>query len=145
MLHQKKEYEKRIECQFEAFCKKVLRNEARKCYRELKRQRGREIPLEEIVVNHVQLLHYKLDFSVGHDFLAFGVPITIHDERLADKLISPVPPGPARRTASYRRMGATASAVSPATPQGAVHRAADHRQAERLSGRSKRAGGKHVS
>lgn len=41
--------------------------------------------------------------------------------------------------------GATASAVSPATPQGAVHRAADHRQAERLSGRSKRAGGKHVS
>ena len=87
VLHQKKEYEKRIECQFEAFCKKVLRNEARKCYRELKRQRGREIPLEEIVVNYVQLLHYKLDFSVGHDFLAFGVLITIHDERLADKLI----------------------------------------------------------
>ena len=32
-------------------------------------------------------------------------------------------------------MGPAASAVSPAAPQGAVHRAADHRQAERLSGR----------
>ena len=65
--------------------------------------------------------------------------------RAARGLLSPVPPDPARRTASYRRMGATASAASPATPQGAVHRAADHRQAERLSGRSKRAGGKNVS
>ncbi len=37
-------------------------------------------------------------------------------------------------------MGATASAVSPATPQGTVHRAAGHRQAERLSGRPERTG-----
>ena len=35
-----------------------------------------------------------------------------------------------RRTAPHRHLGTTAFAISPATPQGTVHRAADHRQAE---------------
>ena len=46
---------------------------------------------------------------------------------------------------SNAAMGSAASAISPAAPQGTVHRAADHRQAERLPCRPERTGGGHVS
>ena len=37
--------EERIRRQFDCLCKKVLRNEARNCYRDLKRRRQNEVPL----------------------------------------------------------------------------------------------------
>ena len=47
---------------------------------------------------------------------------------------------PAEEQRPIGAWGSASSAVSPATPQGTVHRAADHRQAERLSCRSERTG-----
>ena len=66
-------------------------------------------------------------------------------ERELDICHKRVPDRTVRRTAAHRRMGPAAPAVSPSASKGAVHRATDHRQTERLSGRSERAGRGHVS
>lgn len=88
VLHQKKEHEERIECQFDSFCKKVLRNEARKCYRDLKKRRRRELSLDELTIYPCPFLQWEMDAFSGHVFHALDTPIIIYHEKLAEELIN---------------------------------------------------------
>ena len=48
------------QCRFDAFCKKVLRNEARACLRNMKRQREREALFSDLSQAELDKLNAKL-------------------------------------------------------------------------------------
>lgn len=72
---------------FDSFCKKILRNEARDHYGEMKRQRDREVSFSELSAQEMDMLFVmdeypceKFNFSVlGHD-------VAISDELIAEAI-----------------------------------------------------------
>ena len=71
-------------CRFDAFCKAVLRNEARNYLRDLRRQRSREISLDAVPQEEMDKLsttdHYPSDSCV---FSAHGYDLQIDNEFVA--------------------------------------------------------------
>lgn len=76
-------------CRFDAFCKTVLRNEARTYLRDLGRQRNRETEFSALSQHEMDKLctmdEYPSDSVV---FTAFGCDMHIRDELLADAFAS---------------------------------------------------------
>ena len=76
-------------CRFDAFCKTVLRNEARTCLRDLSRQRKRETEFSALSQHEMDKLctmdEYPSDSVV---FTAFGCDLHIRDELVADAFAS---------------------------------------------------------
>lgn len=72
---------------FDSYCKKIMRNETRKFYREIKRLQGNEILFSELAERELrQLYTYDTYFSLGHSFQALNYKIVIRDDLLADAL-----------------------------------------------------------
>ena len=76
-------------CRFDAFCKTVLRNEARTYLRDLARQRNRETEFSALSQYEIDKLctldEYPSDSVV---FTAFGCDLHIRDELMADAFAS---------------------------------------------------------
>ena len=76
-------------CRFDAFCKTVLRNEARTYLRDLGRQRKRETEFSALLQHEMDKLctmdEYPSDSVV---FMAFGCDLHIRDELVAEAFAS---------------------------------------------------------
>ena len=82
-----KAYQKQIQHQFDAYCKKVLRNTVRDIYRRMKRLAEREISLSEFPENGagiVAVMDYY--FAEERQFEALGLDVAIKNELLAEAL-----------------------------------------------------------
>lgn len=81
--------QKAVQKQFDCFCKKVLREEARDYIRSLKRRSEREISLDDLSDSQIGTLShpdiYPSDLST---FFVQGQLIAIRDDRLADAIAS---------------------------------------------------------
>ena len=74
---------------FIAFCKKVLRNEVRDYYDEVKRRREREISFSEMTVNELEQLSVTDKyFATEQIFNVLGHDIIVCDESIAEALRS---------------------------------------------------------
>lgn len=73
-----------LRCQFDAFCKTVLKNEARSYYGEMKRQRDRETSFEMLPLSELDKL-CTTDQYPGDSFVfsAYGYKLHINDELVA--------------------------------------------------------------
>ena len=82
-----KAYQKQIQHQFDAYCKKVLRNAARDIYRRLKRLAEREISLSEFPESGATIAAVMDDyFAEERQFEALGLDVAIKSELLAEAL-----------------------------------------------------------
>lgn len=83
--------QERLQCQFAAFCKVVLRNAVCTYLRDLGRKRKREISLEYLIEQTSFQAHSTDDYFVGYDtptdFTVFGQLVTVDNERLAKALL----------------------------------------------------------
>jgi len=80
-------YHERIQHQFDAYCKKVLRNAARDIYRQLSRQSEREISLSELPTGGANIAAVMDEyFQEEQEFEALGFNIAIKSELLAEAL-----------------------------------------------------------
>ena len=72
---------------FDSFCKKVLRNETRDFYDEVKRQREREIPFSEISARDKARLVIMDEYpSESYLFQVLGYDIAIRNEIMAEAI-----------------------------------------------------------
>lgn len=73
-----------LRCQFDAFCKTVLKNEAKSYHKEMKRQRDWETPFEALPLSELDKLctvdQYPSDSFV---FSVYGYDLRIDDELVA--------------------------------------------------------------
>ena len=76
---------KTVRHQFDSFCRKVLREEARDYLRELMRRAAHEVPLSELSEEQMERL-YALDEypSEAIHFDVQGYDVAINNEKLAD-------------------------------------------------------------
>jgi len=80
-------YHERIQHQFDAYCKKVLRNTARTIYRNLARQAEREISLSSFPENGANVAAVMDEyFQEEREFEALGFAVAIKSELLAEAL-----------------------------------------------------------
>ena len=87
MIYVFNEYEER--CRFDAFCKVVLRHEAIDYFRELSRQRKREIQFNTLSQHEMDKLCTLDDYpSDSFVFSAFGYDLHIRDELVAGAFAS---------------------------------------------------------
>ncbi|WP_066685065.1 RNA polymerase sigma factor [Christensenella intestinihominis] len=77
----------RIPCQFDSFCKKVMRYEARHYFRDQKRQRAHEISFEELSQQEIEQLVTTDDYFSGeYVFNVLGDEIIVRDNEIAEAL-----------------------------------------------------------
>lgn len=80
-------HEEHIRHTFDAFCKKVLRNEARDFFDELIRRRSREISFSEIPVEVMEQLSYCDEyFTEERTFDVLGYIVQISSDELAEAI-----------------------------------------------------------
>ena len=83
-----------LRCQFDAFCKTVLKNEAKRYHKEMKRQRDRETPFEALPLSELEQLctvdQYPSDSFI---FPAYGCELQISDGLVAAAFASLPQPG----------------------------------------------------
>jgi Sigma-70, region 4. len=76
---------------FDSFCKKVLKNEARDYYDEVKRRREHEISFSELSAQDMEMLFVLDDYSTDYfNFSVLGYDIAVQSELLA-KAIAVLP------------------------------------------------------
>ena len=74
---------------FDCFCKKVLKNEARDHYDEVKRQRGKEVSFSELSEHELAKLSTMDEyFATEQTFNVLGRDIIVNDENIAEALRS---------------------------------------------------------
>jgi len=74
---------------FDSFCKKVLKNEARNCYAEIKRQRDKEVSFSELSAWELeQLAETDKYFATEQIFCVLGHDVVLNDEIIAEALRS---------------------------------------------------------
>jgi len=72
---------------FDAFCKKVLRNDARNYYSEMKRLRSKELSFSELPERELKQLSRTDDyFATEHIFGVLGRDIIVNNESIAECL-----------------------------------------------------------
>lgn len=82
------EWEKE-ECNFDGFCRAVLRNEARNCYREIERQARKEIMFSEMSKREFNSLLVEDSYSTdGATFRVLGYDIWVEEETLIAAILS---------------------------------------------------------
>ena len=70
---------------FDCFCKKVIKNEMRKFYRELNHQR--ETPFSELSARETEQLYTNDEyFAAEQIFMVLGQEIVVNNERIAEAL-----------------------------------------------------------
>ncbi len=73
-----------LRCQFDAFCKTVLKNEAKSYHKEMKRQRDRGTPFEALPLSELDKLCIADQYpSNSFVFSAYGYELRIDDELVA--------------------------------------------------------------
>lgn len=80
-----------MKSQFDCFCKKVIQNEARNCYREYRRQQDHETSFEELTeqeLEKIAALSAYDEYILDDDciFNVLGYDIYVHDENIAAAL-----------------------------------------------------------
>jgi RNA polymerase sigma factor (sigma-70 family) len=84
-----KSYELDKQHAFDAFCKKVLRNDVRNYYVEMKRLRDKEVSFSELSAQELeQLSTTDKYFSTEQTFNVLGDDIIVNDESIAEALRS---------------------------------------------------------
>ena len=74
---------------FDCFCKKVLKNEVRDYYDEVKRQRDKEVSFSELSEHELaQLSTTNEYFKTEQTFNVLGRDVTVNDENIAEALRS---------------------------------------------------------
>ena len=74
---------------FDSFCKKILKNEARNCYDEIKRQRDKEVSFSELSARELeQLSATDKYFATEQIFSVLGHDVIVSDESIAEALRS---------------------------------------------------------
>jgi len=74
---------------FDSFCKKILKNEARNCYDEIKRRRDKEVSLSELSEQELeQLATVDKYFATEQIFNVMGHDVIVTDEMIAEALRS---------------------------------------------------------
>ena len=82
-------YEQGKQRVFDSFCKKVLKNEARNCYNEIKRQRSKEVSFSELSAQELeQLATTDSYFATEQIFNVLGHDVVVCDESIAEALRS---------------------------------------------------------
>ena len=71
---------------FDAFCKKVLRNEARDYLDEMERRKSREIPLSELPVEAMEQLATYDSYFKDNAFHILGCTVYVEDAELAEAI-----------------------------------------------------------
>lgn len=72
---------------FDSFCKKVLKNEARDYYDEMKRQRKREVSLTELSEQEMEMLFVMDKYpSEIFSFSVLGQAVAVENERIAQAI-----------------------------------------------------------
>lgn len=80
-----KEYEEHIEHTFDAYCKRVLRNEAYDYFTSIARKCEKEVPIED----YMDQLYATDEYFVSYEiFTACGIPIEIQNKTLSKALRS---------------------------------------------------------
>ena len=83
-----------LRCQFDAFCKTVLKNEAKSYHKEMKRQRDREMSFDALLPSELDKLCTADQYpSDGFVFSAYGFDLRIDDELVAAAFSSLPQPG----------------------------------------------------
>lgn len=78
---------KTVRHQFDSFCRKVLREEARDYIRELMRRAAHEVPLSELSEEQMERLYVLDEYpSEAIHFDVQGYDVAINNEKLADAL-----------------------------------------------------------
>ena len=85
--HEQHEQDKRHA--FDSFCKKVLKNEARNCYDEIKRRRDKEVSFSELSEQALeQIATVDKYFATEQIFSVLGHDVIVTDELIAEGLRS---------------------------------------------------------
>lgn len=72
---------------FDSFCKKILKNEARDFYDELKRQRSREVSFSDLSAKQLEQLYTEDQyFATEQIFKALGLDVAVTDDFIAKAL-----------------------------------------------------------
>ncbi|MDL2301027.1 sigma-70 family RNA polymerase sigma factor [Lachnospiraceae bacterium OttesenSCG-928-D06] len=89
-FYNKLEYEwEKEECNFDGFCRAVLRNEARDCYRELERQARKEVMFCEMSKRELNSLLIEDSYSIdGATFQVLGYDIWVEGDILVEAILS---------------------------------------------------------
>lgn len=80
-----REYEEHVEHTFDAYCKRVLRNEAYDHFTALAKKWGREVPIED----YTERLYVVDEYFVTYEtFTSYGIPVEIQNRSLSRALKS---------------------------------------------------------
>ena len=83
-----------LRCQFDAFCKTVLKNEAKSYHKEMKRRRDRETPFEALPLSELEQFCTVDQYPSGSFvFSAYGYELHINDDLVAAAFSSLPQPG----------------------------------------------------
>ncbi len=83
-----------LRCQFDAFCKTVLKNEAKSYHKEMKHQRDRETPFEALLPSELDKLCTADQYpSNSFVFSAYDYELRIDDELVAAAFMELPQPG----------------------------------------------------
>lgn len=81
------EFEETVSYRFAAFCVKVLRISARRCYEEIGRRNEKEMSLSLLCENALDyLITEKKYFGVSHHFSVNGYLVEIRDDNLGEAI-----------------------------------------------------------
>ena len=74
---------------FDYFCKKVIKNEMRKFYRELNQQQQYETPFSELSARETEQLYTNdVYFAAEQIFTVLGQEVVVYNERIAEALLN---------------------------------------------------------
>ena len=72
---------------FDSYCKKILKNEATDCYREIQKHRQREVFFSELNEKEWKKLYMEDEYDLGNcNFQVFGYDIEVKDTSIAEAL-----------------------------------------------------------
>ena len=72
---------------FDSFCKKILKNEARNCYDEIKRRRDKEVSFSELSEQELEQLSTSDKYFVAEQiFNVLDYAVIVNDELIAEAL-----------------------------------------------------------
>ncbi len=77
-----REEKNRIESQFDAFCKKVMKNAYKDYMKQMKIINSREVLISSVDKQRILSLHVSDEYDLSQHISICGYIITIHDERL---------------------------------------------------------------
>lgn len=86
-MEQPSSHIKTVQQQFDSFCKRVLKNEARNCYVEIQLRANHEVSFEELSKQEMEQLYIMDEYSIDHySFNVLGYDVAVKNEMLGEAL-----------------------------------------------------------